>query len=266
MSGAQKIVYLDLSGGLSGEALAGALAALGEPDPKSLARVFCSPLPTGFAPDVEPSLLTGLVIQGASAPVDRAGLEALLSLSPSFGPLPPLLIRKSGEGHGKGARVRAFFGELQEGVEEEALLVLEANLDDLPPQLTGVIFEKAFAAGALDVWAQPILMKKGRPGLLLGALCRPASREALLEVFFRESTTLGVRISWVARRALLREYSTVETEFGPISIKLGRLGGEVVNAHPEFEECRARAEAHHVPVKRVLAAALAAFWKGTERE
>lgn len=145
-------------------------------------------------------------------------------------------------------------------MQTEHLWVIEANLDDLNPQLVEVFIEAALAAGALDAWAAPIVMKKGRPGLLLSALCREEKREALREIFFRQTTTLGVRSYEVERVCLPREWAEVETSFGKIRIKLGRLSGEIVNAHPEFEDCRAAAEAHKTSVKQVSALALATFW------
>jgi pyridinium-3,5-bisthiocarboxylic acid mononucleotide nickel chelatase len=144
--------------------------------------------------------------------------------------------------------------------EAEPLWVIEANLDDLSPQLVEVFIQKALESGALDAWAQPVVMKKGRPGLILSALCREAQKEALSLVFFRETTTLGVRSYPTERYSLQREWSSVQTRFGVIRVKVGRLGEEIVNAHPEFEDCRAAAKERGVSVKVVMSAALAAFW------
>ena len=145
-------------------------------------------------------------------------------------------------------------------MQTDSLWVLEANLDDLSPQLVEVFIQKALELGALDAWAAPLVMKKGRPGLLLSALCREAKKTSLMEVFFRETSTLGVRVYQVERFCLERLFRTVETQYGTIRIKLGMLGDEIVNAHPEFEDCRAAAALHHAPVKQVIARALATFW------
>jgi pyridinium-3,5-bisthiocarboxylic acid mononucleotide nickel chelatase len=145
-------------------------------------------------------------------------------------------------------------------MQTDSLWVLEANLDDLSPQLVEVFIQQSLARGALDAWATPIVMKKGRPGLLLSALCREELKASLIEVFFRETSTLGVRVYPVERFCLERLFRTVETQYGTIRIKLGMLGDEIVNAHPEFEECRAAAALHHAPVKQVIAIALATFW------
>jgi uncharacterized protein (DUF111 family) len=145
-------------------------------------------------------------------------------------------------------------------LQQESLFVLEANLDDMSPQLVGVFIEDALARGALDAWATPIVMKKGRPGLCLHLLCRPESKERLREIFFRQTTSLGVRDYEVSRTSLAREWREVITEYGPIRVKLGLLNGDIVNAHPEFEDCRAASEKHNVAVKQISAMALALFW------
>src|SRR5689334_6608101 len=108
--------------------------------------------------------------------------------------------------------------------EAEPLWVMEANLDDLSPQLVEVFIQKALEMGALDAWAQPVVMKKGLPGLVLSALCREVQKEALSVLFFRETTTLGVRCYPTERYSLKREWSNVQTRFGVIRVKVGRLG------------------------------------------
>jgi uncharacterized protein (DUF111 family) len=140
-----------------------------------------------------------------------------------------------------------------------SLWVLEANLDDCTGQLVARAIEQALAAGALDAWASPLTMKKGRPGLLLGALAPEAARDAVAKVLLDETTTLGVRLHPVERVELDRELVPVPTPYGEVRVKVGRRAGAVVGAHPEYEDCLARAREHGVPVKEVLAAALAAF-------
>lgn len=145
------------------------------------------------------------------------------------------------------------------GAAAERTVVLETNLDDLPPQLAAVALEKVLAAGALDAWIAPVTMKKGRPGHLFGVLCTHARRAAIEHVLFRETSTLGIRATYVSRTVLDREVVSVATQYGPIRVKLGRAQGEIVNAQPEFEDCRQAAERSGVPVKEVQAAALSAF-------
>ncbi|GAB4532378.1 MAG: hypothetical protein Tsb0020_48500 [Haliangiales bacterium] len=135
---------------------------------------------------------------------------------------------------------------------------IEANIDDMSAELCEHAAEAAFAAGAVDVWWTPIVMKKGRPALLMAALCPGDARERVVTALLRETTTIGVRYDQVARRVLAREVVTVDTEFGPLPIKLGWLDGALVNAAPEYEACRAAAQAAGVALKRVFAAALVA--------
>jgi len=139
------------------------------------------------------------------------------------------------------------------------VFLLEANLDDATGQLVARAIEVALERGALDAWAAPVTMKKGRPGLVLSALAPAARRDEVARVLAAETTTLGVRWRAVERLELERSFVTVETAFGAVRVKVGRLGGEVLNAHPEWDDCLVRAREHGVPVKRVLDAALAAY-------
>lgn len=144
------------------------------------------------------------------------------------------------------------------GVPPSDLWVLECNLDDCPGQLVARAIEAALEAGALDAWAAPLTMKKGRPGILLGALTTEAARAAVTRVLVTETTTLGVRRHRVERDALERAFATVETPYGPVRMKLARLEGREVGAHPEYDDCLERAGEHRVPVREVMAAAVAA--------
>jgi uncharacterized protein (DUF111 family) len=140
----------------------------------------------------------------------------------------------------------------------ETLWVLEANLDDVTGQLVARAIEAALEAGAFDAWAAPLTMKKGRTGVLLGALAEEARREAVARALLIETTTLGVRRHRVERDALARELREVATEYGPVRVKVAFLEGREVGAHPEYDDCLARAKERGVAVKEVLAAALAA--------
>jgi uncharacterized protein (TIGR00299 family) protein len=140
-----------------------------------------------------------------------------------------------------------------------ALWVLEANLDDCPGQLLARAVEAALEAGALDAWVAPLTMKKGRPGFLLGALAEPGRRQAVARVMLRETTTLGVRQHLVERLEAARESIPVDTAYGTVRVKAARDEGRLVGAHPEYDDCLARAREHAVPVKEVMAAAMAAF-------
>jgi hypothetical protein len=142
------------------------------------------------------------------------------------------------------------------------VLVLETEVDDAPPQLLGPLVDRLLGAGALDAFFTPVQMKKGRPGVLVTVIAPPAAREALEELLFRETTTLGVRRQEWERTALERETATVETAYGPIRVKIGRRRGTIYNAWPEFDDCQRAAGEKGVAIKEVLAAALAAWRAG----
>jgi uncharacterized protein (DUF111 family) len=162
--------------------------------------------------------------------------------------------------------LRVSVGDADGGVTgawaSETVTVLETALDDLSPQLLAYVAETALAQGALDVMLTPVMMKKGRPGTLLTVLCEPSQRAALTELILRETTTLGVRTRQEERSVLDRTFVHVETAYGPVRIKIGSRAGEVWNAAPEFEDCRAAAERHAVAVKVVQQAAVAAYRAG----
>jgi hypothetical protein len=153
----------------------------------------------------------------------------------------------------------------------DSVEVLEANLDDLSPALAAPLLEALLAAGALDAWFTPIVMKKGRPALIVSALAPLARRVEIEAVFFRESTTLGVRRARAERTTLAREIVHVETELGPVAVKLAGAPGpdgrpvDPLTRAPELEDCRRLAQATGVPLRRVheLAVAAAAAWKRT---
>src|SRR5208282_1125955 len=120
----------------------------------------------------------------------------------------------------------------------DRIVVLEANLDDLSPQVLAYAMERLLAEGALDVFSVPIQMKKNRAGALLTVLAKPSDADRLTRVMFAETTTLGVRRRDESRRVLARRWETVETEWGPVRIKIANMNGTVSNYAPEFEDCR----------------------------
>ena len=147
----------------------------------------------------------------------------------------------------------------QRGGDYEVVAVLETALDDLSPQVIAYVAETALAEGALDVMLTPVVMKKGRAGTLLTVLCEPSLAEAMERLLLRETSTLGVRIRQDRRRCLERRHVAVRTEYGEVRMKVGSLSGEEMNAAPEFEDCRAAAARHHVPLKQVQQAAVGAY-------
>jgi uncharacterized protein (TIGR00299 family) protein len=142
---------------------------------------------------------------------------------------------------------------------EDAVWQIEANLDDMSPELCAPAADAIFAAGALDVWWSPITMKKGRPALVLAALATETTRATVIAAILRETTTIGVRYTKVERTVLARQIVEVATRYGTIPVKVARDGDTTLNAAPEYEACAAAAKQYGVPVKLVFAAALAAF-------
>ena len=227
-----------------------------------------------------PAPATAELVRGAptySSGIERelltpTGAAILTTIVRSFGPLPPMRIEAIGYGAGtsdlpsQANVLRMFVGESvpQGGTAfacDETITVIEAGVDDLSPQVYAYFAERALAAGALDVSSAPLQMKKGRPGQLITVLAPPERADSLIELFFRETTTIGVRAWDARRRVLAREMVRVETPYGPVQVKVSRMNGRVLNAAPEFEDCRRIALESGAPLKQVLAAAAAAFQK-----
>jgi uncharacterized protein (DUF111 family) len=135
---------------------------------------------------------------------------------------------------------------------QETISVLEANLDDLNPQVFGYVMDRLLEAGALDVFGTPVQMKKNRPGNLLTALAKPDDADRLTQIIFAETTTLGVRRREEKRQVLARKWQTVLTRFGDVRIKIASLNGTVTSYAPEYEDCRRIAAEHRVPLKLVM--------------
>ncbi len=202
--------------------------------------------------------------------VTPTGAAIVATLCDSFGPQPAMAVSAIGYGagttdlEGQPNVMRLMIGEALQKNEwgtEESIRVLEVNVDDMNPQVYGYFLEKALAAGALDVFATPVQMKKNRPGMLITVLCAAADEGKFQEMLFAETTTLGVRSMLAQRRILPREWVKVATRFGEVRMKVARVNGLVRQASPEFEDCRKLAEEKKVPLQEVLDAALRA-WEG----
>jgi uncharacterized protein (TIGR00299 family) protein len=234
-----------------------ALASLG------VDRVFASAVPTGLgmvktehgsmpipAPAVV-ELLRGAPMYSRNVPVELVtptGAAILATLVEGFGELPRMRVESVGYGAGT-ARLdfpnvlRVLVGEEDReaaAVTESPVgteLILETNVDDLNPELYTYVLERLFAAGAQDAWLTPIIMKKGRPAVAVSVLVSPQREEAIRQVLFRETGTLGVRTSAVDKRALEREWVEVATRHGLVRVKIGVLDGVAITVAPEFEDC-----------------------------
>ena len=152
--------------------------------------------------------------------------------------------------------LRVLVGEAAPGNPEpgdvETLVSVETTIDDMSPQLYEPLVERLLAAGALDVYLSPVIMKRTRPGTVLTALAPPEVTDRLAEILFRETTTIGVRWSEVRRRRLPRELVRLSTSLGPVTFKVSTLGGRAVTVTPEFEEVRRIADAAGLPVREAL--------------
>jgi hypothetical protein len=200
--------------------------------------------------------------------VTPTGAAIVATLCDSFGPQPPMSV--SAIGYGAGAAdlegqpnvLRIMIGEAAEKVVagyDQEITVIEANLDDMNPQIYGYLQEKALAAGALDVFTTPVQMKKNRPGTLLTVLCQPADAQPLMSLIFAETTTFGVRTHAAQRRVLPREFVKVTTSFGEVRVKLSRVNGRILHVAPEYDDCRKLAEEKNVPLQRVISEALRTY-------
>jgi pyridinium-3,5-bisthiocarboxylic acid mononucleotide nickel chelatase len=145
----------------------------------------------------------------------------------------------------------------------EEITILEANLDDMSPQVFGYVMERALAQGALDVFGTAVQMKKNRPGMLLTVLCRPEDAQQLTRLIFAETTSLGVRMRQEARATLARRHVSVQTKWGDVRMKLANLNGSISNYAPEYEDCRRIAEQQQVPLKAVMQEAIKMYLEET---
>jgi len=246
-------------------------------------RLHCAPLPIGYGwiecahgrlPVPAPAtaeLLLGTPTEPADVEgetVTPTGAALAAELADDFGRPADFIAETVGYGAGNADFdpvpnvVRLWLsGERAEGATDVAeagvVTVIETNVDDMSGELVPGAIDAALAAGALDAWSAPIVMKKGRPALLIRAICAPEHADAVAEALLRETTSLGVRMARMERRCLRREQVAVETEYGTVRVKVGYLGGEVATASPEYEDCRRAADEHGASLKEVYAAALA---------
>jgi uncharacterized protein (TIGR00299 family) protein len=204
--------------------------------------------------------------------VTPTGALLITDYATTFGPLPAMRIDASG--YGAGDRdfsghpnvLRAFLGESAASAATERIVTIECEIDDMNPQLFGLLMDRLYAAGALDVYFASVMMKKNRPGVLVTVLASPERREALTGILFTESTTIGVRHQEMLRERLDREIRTIDTPVGAVRFKIAARNGQIVNAAPEFDDCVRIAGDCGLPVKEVQALALKAWIDATQRD
>ena len=144
----------------------------------------------------------------------------------------------------------------------ERIVELQANIDDLSPEILGAVQTRLLNLGALDAFFTPAQMKKNRPGTLISVLCRPSDRHKIQELLFAETSTFGIRYREIDRVTLDRKVVQVQTDFGSIQVKVGSQDGKILQVSPEFESCNAAAERSQQPLKRIYEKAVEAFWRG----
>lgn len=252
-------------------------------DALKIDRFVCSPLHVGsgmvkmahgqfpIPPPAVAELLKGVPFYATEIKgelLTPTGAAIITTVCSEYGPIPQMTTEVTG--YGAGTReyqdfpnvLRVLIGETENvNASDERLWMLETNLDDASPQIIGHVMDRVLELGALDCFFTPVQMKKNRPGVLLSVLCGREEKSAVMKLLFMETTTLGVRSYEVSRRALQRSLVRVETQYGPIDVKVAHLDGRVVNEMPEFEQCRAAATKANVPLKLVEEAARLALAK-----
>ncbi|MFN2593428.1 MAG: nickel pincer cofactor biosynthesis protein LarC [Actinomycetota bacterium] len=242
-------------------------------------RVVCSPIPTGHGtvesrhgPLPVPAPAVVEILQGAPLfergtleTITPTGAALLQTFASEFGPMPPLRIE--GSGYGAGSHdlelpnvLRVVLGaELEARSDQPNALIVEANLDDMTPELIPYVIDSLLEAGAQDAWATPIVMKKGRPAITIAALCEPTHKWHIMEILYRETTTLGIRLIPLAKDEIDRRWVEVWVEDRPVRVKLGIKSGDVVTVAVEHDDAREAARATGLPLKQVYSEAMAAL-------
>ena len=219
-------------------------------------------------------LLQGVPIQQTDIPkelVTPTGAALITTLSQAFGVMPQMRLDRVG--YGAGTRdleqrpnlLRLCLGEkisssdshtTHHHTETDSVDIIDTNVDDMSPEITGYVTSQLFEHGALDVFLTPIFMKKNRPATQITVLCPTARRDKLIELLLTETTTFGVRLSSANRVKLRRDFTQVETQWGTIQAKRGYLNGALIKTVPEYEDCKRLAEHNNVPLRQVYAEAL----------
>jgi hypothetical protein len=244
-----------------------------------IGRVVCSPINVGSGTVKAahgvmpvPAPATATLLTGVPTYVDGPAMElttptgaaVAVTMSESFGSMPAMAVSSIGYGAGdndlkdRANVLRVLIGETSAATESTEVWVIEANIDDMSPQIAGYARGRLLAAGALDATLTPVFMKKDRPGYTLTVLAALENREALADLVFAETTTLGLRMYPAQRRILDREWKTVQTPYGEVRLKIASQNGNVKTVTPEYEDCKKLALEKGVPLKDVLAAAIRA--------
>ncbi|MFQ6130883.1 MAG: nickel pincer cofactor biosynthesis protein LarC [Armatimonadota bacterium] len=261
---------VDIVGAVAGFKLLDVDEVHASPVPLSHGMVECAhgtfPVPAPAVLELVKGLPTrSLDVDGETVTPTGAGI--VTTLAKSFGPMSGMRIEEIGYGAGSDDfgsvpnLLRLVVGQAAEtaGAHEDQVHLIQANIDDMSPEMYELAVERTFSAGALDAWLTPIHMKKGRPAVQLSALAHQAELAQVAAAIFANTTTFGIRIGHMTRSCLEREWLEVDTEYGRVRVKVGKFEGEPVTYAPEYEDCRELARRSGVPLKDIYAAALRAL-------
>lgn len=236
-------------------------------------KIFCSDINMGsgsvrtehgLLPVPAPAtveLMRGYTVYSSATPFELTtptGAALLKGLKAENSPLPCFKLKTVGCGAGnkdfqdKPNVLRLIIGETKNTAFDETITVIETNIDDMNPQIYGHISEKLFAAGALDVFMEHLIMKKGRPAIKLTTLAKIGQAEELADIIFNETTTIGIRFYSAERRTLDREIKSINTSYGKVRIKVSKLKGKVINVSPEYDDAKHIADQKGMPLKKLL--------------
>lgn len=252
----------DIVGSCAGLHLLGVEAIYSSPIPVNRGYLTCRHGTFPVPPPAVAEMLKGVPVTPVEIEgeiITPTGAAILLTLARRVGPFPPMTVHSVHYGAGDADRkelpnlLRLFVGDMASEGERDLVWQLETNLDDVPGELVGALYDRLFVAGALDVWTTPVQMKKSRPGLVLGLLAPPDRLAAVEEVLFRETSTLGVRRFPVERTKLRREQRRVATSLGEVTVKVAYQDGRVTKVSPEFDEIDAIARRSGLSLPEVIA-------------
>ena len=221
------------------------------------------PLPAPAVLEIFEGTEATLFGRGQHELVTPTGAALLATIAHEFSSLPAMRVKRTG--YGAGTRdldfpnvVRVAIGESvgAERQDVDEVLLVESNIDDMAPELFPHVVETLLVEGAQDAWVTPIVMKKGRPAFTLSILCRPEDEQRIIDILFRETTTLGCRTMPARKRALEREWITARVEGFPVRVKIGRSNGRATTMAPEHDDAVAAAKATGLPLKQIYARAL----------
>ncbi|MEE2962675.1 MAG: nickel pincer cofactor biosynthesis protein LarC [Acidobacteriota bacterium] len=259
---------VDIVGGVFGLEWFGAERIVASPLNVGSGTVVCEHGTLPVPAPATAALLKGVPVYAAGSPGEKltpTGALLVTEFADEYGVMPSMRIERIG--YGAGSRdpkdypnvLRVLVGDTDTPSLSNRITVVECEIDDMNPQIFGVLMDRLYDAGAVDVFYTAVQMKKNRPGTHVTVLVPPGRREAVSTALFRDSTTIGLRYSEVARDTLSRELVSVSTRFGDVRCKVARQDGAVTNVAPEFDDCVRLADQHGVPVKDVQAAGIQAY-------